>query len=68
VLVVDVLPLYTLEVEHIWLFLVPWVAIAAASQLRVERSAGHLSPVVKLALALTAIQTLAMELLLHTHW
>ncbi|HEY5310974.1 MAG TPA: glycosyltransferase family 39 protein [Pirellulales bacterium] len=68
VLIVDLLPLYTLEVEHIWLFLVPWVTIAAASQLPVDPRQGHLAPVAKLALALIAAQTLTMELLLHTYW
>jgi len=68
VLAVDCLPLYTLEVEHIWLFLVPWVAIAAASQLPLEPRAGRLAPATTLTLALAAAQTLAMELLLHTHW
>jgi hypothetical protein len=68
VLAVDCLPLYTLEVEHIWLFLVPWVAIGAASQLPLEAVAERLPPAATLALALAAAQTLAMELLLHTHW
>jgi hypothetical protein len=68
VLIVDLLPLYTLEVEHIWLFLVPWVTIAAASQLLIGQREGHIAPVAKLALALVAAQTLAMEMLLETYW
>jgi len=39
-LIVVLLPLYTLEVERIWIFLVPLVAIAAARELQSARVAG----------------------------
>jgi hypothetical protein len=67
VALVDVAPLYTLEVEHIWLFMVPGLAIAAARSL----GAVHLLRPPKLAvvaLALQAAQTVLFEVCFNTVW
>ncbi|MFN7975007.1 MAG: hypothetical protein U0166_22090 [Acidobacteriota bacterium] len=56
---------YQWEVERIWMFFVPFEAIAAASALREAPRATRLLASV---LALQASQTIAMELLLDTHW
>jgi hypothetical protein len=66
VALVDLAPLYTLEVEHIWLFMVPGVAIAAARC--VESDGPRPSTLAILALALQAAQTVLMEVCLNTVW
>jgi hypothetical protein len=54
--------LFTLEVERIWLFMVPFVAIAAARQV-----AGRAFDFYWVATA-TAVQLVASEALLQTAW
>jgi methylthioxylose transferase len=66
VALIDLAPLYTLEVEHIWLFMVPGVAIAAARS--IESDAPRPSTLAALALALQAAQTVLMEVCLNTVW
>lgn len=72
-LLVDIAPLYTLETERIWIFMVPWLAIGAAAQLALSqstenRSSGELSPRAWAALLLLAAQTLLMEVLFDWVW
>jgi hypothetical protein len=64
----DAAPLYTLEVEHIWLFLVPFVAIDAAAVAARHDASVAIRPIAMCALALLAAQTLIMETLLETIW
>jgi hypothetical protein len=59
----DAAPLYTLEVEHIWLFLVPFICIGAASVAKRDEPA-----VARVTLVLLAVQTMLMEVLLETTW
>jgi hypothetical protein len=62
-----VAPLYTLEVERIWIFLVPFLAIGAAR--RLETVSGDASlPAARLTLLLLAVQTIVMESFLETLW
>ncbi|HVX62227.1 MAG TPA: glycosyltransferase family 39 protein [Pirellulales bacterium] len=71
-LILDLAPLYTLETERIWLFMVPFLAIGAAARLTVERAnestSQELSPQAGAALVLLAGQTIVMELLLDWFW
>jgi hypothetical protein len=65
--IVDLAPLYTLEVEHIWLVMVPGLAIAAARTLgEYDRTRPPRLAVV--ALALQAAQTVLMEVCFNTVW
>jgi len=64
----DLAPLYTLEVEHIWLFLVPFVAIGAAAVAERDIRGGEGQAVAGTALALLAMQTVLMEVFLETTW
>ncbi|HEV3020951.1 MAG TPA: hypothetical protein VGX76_00730, partial [Pirellulales bacterium] len=64
----DSAPLYTLEVEHIWLFLVPFLAIAAAAVAGGDKSGSDEQGVARLALVLLAVQTVLMEVFLETTW
>jgi hypothetical protein len=66
-LCVDLAPLYTLETERIWIFLVGFLAIAAAARLS---QAGHSrsSPIVMVTLLLQAAQTVLMEVLFEWVW
>ena len=72
-LLVDLAPLYTLETERIWIFMVPLLAIGAAGQL-IGGSAvstlgkSELSPRAWAALLFLAGQTLAMEVLFDWFW
>ncbi len=62
-----VAPLYTLEVERIWIFLVPFLTIGAAR--RLENTSGDAPfPAARLALSLVALQTIVMESFLETLW
>jgi hypothetical protein len=67
-LVVDLAPLYTLETERIWIFMVPFLSIAAAAWLERERSARPQSHLTLWALLLLAGQTVLMETLLEMVW
>ena len=60
-------PLYTLEVEHIWLFMVPLASIGAARALS-EDEASRPDNVALGALTMAAVQTLLMETLLSSVW
>lgn len=60
-------PLYTLEVERIWIFLVPFLVIGAVRRLENE-SHGVAGATLRLAMILTAIQTITMETFLETLW
>jgi hypothetical protein len=65
----DAAPLYTLEVEHIWLFLVPFLAIGAAAVAgKDDVPGGDEQAVGRLALVLLAVQTVLMEVFLETTW
>ncbi len=68
----DLAPLYTLETERIWLFMVPFLAIGAAANLTRESSAQsdtrELSPRAWAALVLLAAQTVIMEVLFDWFW
>lgn len=70
---VDIAPLYTLETERIWIFMVPFLAIGAAAQLARDKpplkaSENILSPRTWTALLLLAAQTLVMEILFDWVW
>jgi hypothetical protein len=67
-LLVDVAPLYTLETERIWIFLVGFLAIGASQ--RLAQTAGPLgsSTLVLAALLLEAGQTMLMEVLFDWVW
>lgn len=66
-LLIDLAPLYTLETERIWIFLVGFLAIGAAARLaQTERLAA--SPLVLATLAIEAAQTVLMEVLFEWRW
>ena len=67
-LLVDLAPLYTLETERIWIFMVPFLAIAAAAWLDRDHKARTGSRLACWALALLAGQTVLMETLLEMVW
>jgi hypothetical protein len=60
------LPLYTLEVERIWLFFVPLLAISAVR--RLDSNASDFRQLALTAFSLQAAQTGVMEVLLCTIW
>ncbi len=64
----DAAPLYTLEVERIWLFMVPLVAISAARRLNGSEDADRPGPAVALTFFLLAVQVVVIEALLNTTW
>jgi len=73
--VVVLAPLYTLEVERIWIFLAPMVAIAAARELHagtckmpVTPGQTEPNPAIRATFVLLAAQTVLMETLLDTLW
>ena len=60
--------LFTLEVERIWLFMVPFVAIAAARQVvELMKTTGRAFPFDWVA-GLTALQLVVFEAVLQTAW
>jgi hypothetical protein len=60
--------LFTAEVERIWLFLVPWLVVPAASRLyEWRRSTGSELPFFTAAILLCA-QTVVFEVVLNTRW
>jgi hypothetical protein len=61
-------PLFTLEVDHIWLFMVPFLAVAAAAWLARDGDLEEATPAVRWTLGGLALQVVAMETLLHTMW
>ncbi len=61
-------PLYTLEVERIWLFMVPLVVISATRPLSRSAPADRPGPEIGLTVCLLSIQVVAMEALLNTIW
>jgi hypothetical protein len=67
-LLVDIAPLYTLETERIWIFLVGFLAIGAAQCLSQITGPLGRSPLVLAALLLQATQTTLMEVLLDWVW
>lgn len=67
-LLVDLAPLYTLETERIWIFMVPFLAVAATACLDREQKAEASSRLTWWALSLLAGQTVLMETLLEMVW
>lgn len=67
-LLVDLAPLYTLETERIWIFMVPMLATGAAMRLSADVQGTRLSPLVLATLLLLAVQTVVMEMLLEMVW
>jgi len=67
-LLFDMAPLYTIETERLWMFLVGFLAIGAAT--RFDEEAGPLatSPLVAMVLFLQAGQTILMEVLFDWVW
>ncbi|HVA48131.1 MAG TPA: glycosyltransferase family 39 protein [Pirellulales bacterium] len=65
---IDVAPLYTLETERIWIFLVGFMAIGAAAHLNRTACRLDASPLVTAALLLQAGQTVLMEVLFEWVW
>jgi 4-amino-4-deoxy-L-arabinose transferase-like glycosyltransferase len=61
-------PLYTLEVERIWLFMVPLVVISAARMLDRTDRQDDLGADATLTVCLLSIQVVAMEAVLNTTW
>lgn len=76
--ILDLAPLYTLETERIWIFMVPFLAIGAATRLTSTPTApnargddancGGLSLPARTALVLLAAQTVIMEALFDWFW
>jgi Dolichyl-phosphate-mannose-protein mannosyltransferase len=67
-LVAAVVPVYVLEVERIWMFLVPLVAIPVGRRLFEEdRGTGKVRATAAVA-TLVAAQTLVTEMLFSTYW
>jgi hypothetical protein len=66
--VLAIAPLYTLEVERIWVFMVPFVAIAATRPLSNSGPADQPGPEIGLIFCLLSIQVAATEALLNTTW
>jgi MFS family permease len=67
-LIATLVPVYVLEVERVWMFLVPLVAIPAACCLfENERQTGRVQGTAA-ALILLAAQTIITEMLLTTYW
>jgi hypothetical protein len=60
------LPVYSLEVERIWIFLTPLLALPAAGRLEFVSSVDTTTAV--WVVRLLAIQTVSTELLLGTYW
>jgi hypothetical protein len=67
-ILVDVAPLYTLETERIWIFLVGFLAIGAAMRLESVATPLHTSPLVIATLVIEAAQTIVMEVLFEWRW
>jgi hypothetical protein len=67
-LLIDLAPLYTLETERIWIFLVGFLAIGAAARLAADECSLPASPLVLAAVVLQAGQTILMEVLLEWVW
>ncbi|MGH7134756.1 MAG: hypothetical protein ACREHD_03390, partial [Pirellulales bacterium] len=67
-LLVDLGPLYMLETERIWIFLVGFLAIGAAARLAHEQMPLGDSPLVLPTLSIEAAQTIVMEVLLEWRW
>ncbi len=67
-LLVDLAPLYTLETERIWIFLVGFLAIGSAARLAAEPIPLHASPLVLATLLFEISQTILMELLFEWVW
>lgn len=67
-LLVDLAPLYTLETERIWIFMVPLLAIGAATRLLPDAQGIKPSPLALATLLLLAGQTVVTELLLDMVW
>lgn len=61
-------PLYTLEVERIWLFMVPLAVVTATRTLDGPEQADRPGPLVGLTFWLLSLQAVAMEVLLNTTW
>jgi 4-amino-4-deoxy-L-arabinose transferase-like glycosyltransferase len=62
------LPAYTLEVDRVWMFLVPLVVVPVAQRLfDQEHRTGRIGATMAVALLLAA-QTLVTEILLTTYW
>jgi hypothetical protein len=67
-LIADLAPIYMLEVERIWMFLIPLVVIPVAGRLfEQERGTGRVPATLAVA-TLLALQTLVTEVLLTTYW
>lgn len=76
--ILDLAPLYTLETERIWIFMVPFLAIDAVAQLTRPQAAaeakgdeinsGELSLPARTSLILLAAQTVTMEVLFDWFW
>ncbi|HXT57173.1 MAG TPA: glycosyltransferase family 39 protein, partial [Pirellulales bacterium] len=71
--ILDIAPLYTLETERIWLFMVSFLAIGAATQLTsgpsaADSNSNRLSPRAWAAMLLLAGQTVVMEVLFDWFW
>jgi hypothetical protein len=67
VLVMTISGLFRGEVDHIWLFLVPLVAVEAGTRLAERtRSAAH--GILAVAVVLALSQAVGIQLLLDTHW
>ncbi len=68
VLIAAVVPVYVLEVERVWMFLTPFVAIPVAWRLfDEERCSGKIGAALPVT-ALLAVQTLLTEVFLTTYW
>jgi hypothetical protein len=60
--------LFTLETERIWIFMVPWIAIAAAKNAVELMTRDGSARVFCVTVSLTCVQLVAMEAILRTAW
>jgi 4-amino-4-deoxy-L-arabinose transferase-like glycosyltransferase len=60
--------LFTLEVERIWLFMVPFVVVAAAAHIEALRARTGGAGLLPLAAVIQGVQLFAFEVALRTNW
>ena len=66
--IANLLPLYSLETERIWIFLAPLVVIPAAAALARERATASAPTRIRTVVLLLVAQTVTTEVFLGTYW
>ena len=67
-LVIDFATLFTLEVERIWLFMVPFIIIPAAKNLKAYMELKRSVNIFYWVTGLLCLQILIFEIKLYTYW